>query len=177
MKYQTEIWYPLAGYGDRYEITKDGLVRTKERQFFNSIGRIVKIKPRLMSSRVDTRSGYPVTKLSKAGGLQGSQYIHRLLAKTFIPNPENKACVNHKDGNKYNNSLENLEWATCLENYHHAVRNKLIIPGQKREVINMCTGAKYLSVQEASRKEGVKYHLLKRLIKGELHNNTCLQAA
>jgi hypothetical protein len=47
--------------------------------------------------------------------------LHRLVALTFLENPENKEFVNHKDGNKLNNSLDNLEWATCLENNVHKI--------------------------------------------------------
>ena len=50
------------------------------------------------------------------------QSVHRLVAKAFIPNPENKRTVNHKDGNRQNNCLDNLEWATHSENHFHAFR-------------------------------------------------------
>ncbi len=52
-------------------------------------------------------------------------YVHRYLAEKHIPNPENKCCVNHIDGNPSNNSLDNLEWVTYLENAEHAKQNNL----------------------------------------------------
>ena len=53
-------------------------------------------------------------------------YIHRIVANTFIPNPENKSTVNHIDGDKRNNHISNLEWATYSENFQHALKLGLI---------------------------------------------------
>nr|DAO22906.1 MAG TPA: homing endonuclease [Caudoviricetes sp.] len=58
--------------------------------------------------------------------IPGKRYIHRLVAICFIPNPENKPVVNHKDGNKKNNEASNLEWSTYKENMQHAVKNGLL---------------------------------------------------
>lgn len=55
--------------------------------------------------------------------------LHRIVAETYIPNPDDKCCVNHKDGNKLNNHISNLEWMTNLENRQHAVKNGLHIHG------------------------------------------------
>lgn len=51
------------------------------------------------------------------------KYVHRIIAQIFIPNPDNKPCINHKDGNKENNSITNLEWCTYSENHLHAYKN------------------------------------------------------
>lgn len=57
-----------------------------------------------------------------AKGKKKIKYLHRLIASYFIPNPNNKPCVNHKDGDKSNNNVSNLEWVTYSENHEHAYR-------------------------------------------------------
>jgi hypothetical protein len=74
-----------------------------------------KLKPR------PGRGGYPVVYLS--GGHSKQCYIHRIVADTFIPNPEKKPCVNHKDFNIQNPSVSNLEWVTYSENNKHSVKH------------------------------------------------------
>lgn len=58
------------------------------------------------------------------------QFIHRLVAQIYIPNPENKPQINHKDGNRLNNCVDNLEWVTNQENRNHAVKNRLHLCGE-----------------------------------------------
>lgn len=83
--------------------------------------------------------------------------IHRLVAKTFISNPENKPCVNHKDGNKLNNYFKNLEWCTYSENTIHAIKNNLKI---------IKTGSDHHRFGKSSTwvKKGIKNSLSKKVI-------------
>ncbi len=67
---------------------------------------------------VNKKRGYVYIRTTKRNYI-----LHRLVASAFIPNPYNKKTVNHKDGNKLNNSVENLEWATYKENAQHAIKN------------------------------------------------------
>ncbi len=127
--------------------------------------------------RIDIRTGYPVVKLSKSNGRYGTQYLLRLIAKTFISNPFNKKFVNHKNGNKLDFSIVNLEWVTKAENHQHAISRGLAkIPSEnKTPVINSCTGKLYLSIKEAAVDSDLSYHQCKLILSGRILNNTCLK--
>ena len=93
----------------------------------SSVGRIWKAanksrKERILTEFPKDRDGYCRCSVQKLDGTWTSQPVHRLVAKAFIPNIENKQTVNHIDGNRTNNKVENLEWATPRENVIHSFR-------------------------------------------------------
>lgn len=168
---------PIPGYNFQYKINEQGEVRSFNRDSIDSCGRQIRIHEQIIVMRIDRRTGYPVVKLSKSDGRFGTQYLHRLIAKTFISNPFNKKFVNHKNGNKLDFSTSNLEWVTKAENQQHAIRRGLDkIPSEnKTPVINSCTGKLYSSIKEAAVDSDLSYHQCKLIISGRIFNSTCLK--
>lgn len=90
-----------------YEVSNTGVVRNKRTK--------KEKKPNI------NEKGYELIKIYVKTGIAYKRRVHRLVAKAFISNLENKPEVNHKDGNKRNNTVENLEWVTQKENHEHAL--------------------------------------------------------
>ena len=110
-----EIWKDVVGYEGVYKISNNGYIYSVPRN--GTKGGLLKIS-------LD-KYGYCRVSLHDKNHHTKFVQIHRLVAEAFIPNPENKPTVNHKDGNKQNNNVENLEWATYSEQLNHCFRNKL----------------------------------------------------
>lgn len=94
------------------------------------------------------RSGY-LSFTECINNVKRDVYVHRLVAKTYIPNPQNKPCINHIDGNKLNNCVSNLEWVTHKENSVHASRTGLNDYQRTRKTKNNVS-ARTLSMVEAN---------------------------
>jgi hypothetical protein len=114
-----ETWLPIFGYEGLYEVSTSGNVRSlPRRESFKNSERIRKgsiLKPK------NARGGYLKVSLCKDSVIKNAT-IHRLVALTFLLTSDTKKQVNHIDGDKTNNRVENLEWVTALENTQHAIK-------------------------------------------------------
>ena len=141
---------------DDYIIEKNGTIFNKHTGH--------KLKPQL------NNKGYLRIVLGKQ-----TYFVHRLVAMIYIPNPNNLPQVNHKDGNKLNNSVENLEWCSNLENRQHALANGLHLTGEQcswaklteKEVIEILKNKTIPSEILAK-----KYNVSKCTIEDIKHNKT-----
>lgn len=147
-----EIWKKIDEF-ENYEISTYGRIRSLPRlkKNHNSINSYIS-KGRIL--KINTNSRYSLVSL-KIKGKQFSRTIHRLVAKAFIPNPENKPEVNHKDFNRHNNYLFNLEWATRDENLSHAIAGNRVAIGENhyksKRIKNIITGEIIGSASEVSK--------------------------
>lgn len=119
MKDSLEFKY-IKGYNNKYCITKDGKVFIEN---YKNTGKSKFLKQRLIAGYYALGLEDPMS--TSKNRKQKIHKIHRLVAEAFIPNPQNKPCVNHIDGNKKNNNVENLEWVTISENTRHSYANRL----------------------------------------------------
>jgi len=114
-----EIWKEIQGYEGSFEASNLGHIKSLSRYVKHPKGGLKKIRERILKQQNGT-NGYFIVSLNGV-----SKTVHRLVASAFILNSENKAEVNHIDGNKKNNRIDNLEWATISENRFHAYKNGL----------------------------------------------------
>lgn len=116
----TEIWEDIPGYEGLYQVSNHGRVKCLPKVWFSGMGNNIKRSlPERIKGVRSTGNGYNQTTLHK-DGVAINYTIHRLVAQSFIPNPDNKPQINHKDGNKKNNHVSNLEWCTSAENVNHS---------------------------------------------------------
>lgn len=139
-----EVWKAVEGYEGRYEVSNFGrvkslerkvLVRRKNGHYINTVPEKI-LKPTLS---VGVTGGYPTVKLMM-NNKGKTVKVHRLVAEMFIPNPNNYPEVNHKDEDKTNNHVSNLEWCTRRYNNEYGTRKRRIYshPNVSNKVKGTC---------------------------------------
>lgn len=153
-----------------YSVSNDGLVRNDNTNILKTLGK--------------DRYGYPNVKLY-CDGKRTHPSVHRLVANAFIPNTLNKPQINHKDGNKCNNYVNNLEWVTAKENMEHASRNDLLhhklsyeermdkklnkndVNKRKRHILVRETWTEYQSIADCCEATNSRRKSVERVLNGE----------
>lgn len=166
-----EVWKKIDGF-DKYEVSNIGNIRS----------------PRKLMKKSISHKGYFIIFLGSKKNKKTLQ-VHRLVAFAFLENTFNKPFINHKDGNKQNNHVDNLEWCTAKENTRHALNNGLIktktpkkesarILNNKKiwiSVIDLSTGKIYESIKLASDDLNISQSLLSDYLSGRRTNKTTLR--
>lgn len=164
-----EIWRIVKEF-PRYEVSNKGELRNRETLHVHK-------------GSID-KGGYRQMCLKDTSGRSRSVLLHRLVAKAFIPNPENKPQVNHKDFNGANNSIENLEWVTGQENHDHKMEHRRNVSPEgeshgmaklkESDVIDICLLIKEgrLTQRDIARKYGVSNSTVNHIKKGRLWKKT-----
>lgn len=158
------MWKQIPGYENCYEASESGEIRSVDRiipyprdENYKSF-----LTGRLMS-QCDC-DGYLIVHLSN-NGVKKNHTVHRLIALTFIPNPENKRTINHINGIKTDNRVENLEWASYKENINHAIKTGLRdLKGEKNnkavlsasDILNIRLNKNGITKTEMAKLYGVK---------------------
>lgn len=176
-----EIWKNIEGFRGVYEVSNLGRVRSKD-HFVKLRGNHQRIQyGRVLKNNLNAKGYFCVTLVFENQKSLTSR-INRLVAMAFIPNPENKPMVNHINGIKTDNRVENLEWCTAKENVNHAIKTGLLNPifsnasrnaenkTSSVRIIDDNSGKIYESIREASISLHVNKSTIRRWLIGKYSN-------
>lgn len=173
------MWKPVKGYEGVYEISDSGEVRSVDRHVTCSNGAIYKRKGKLLKQSVtigrgskDHKCGYSVVNLRMPGHAKVWP-VHKLVALAFIPNELGLPTINHKDGNKQNNAVANLEWVSFRDNNVHALKCGLRSPRGNKIAQFTKDGqfvAEYASMMDAERRTGVTHMNISQCLSGRTNS-------
>ena len=141
-----EEWRDIEGYEGLYQVSNLGRIKSVNYRGHKGYEGILRLRP--------DGKGYGMVALYKNNKVRHFK-VHRLVAQTFIPKPNNYPQVNHKDENKANNCVSNLEWCTNEYNHNYGTRNKRVGKSLSKKTLCITTGEIFNSTKEASKKYGV----------------------
>lgn len=148
-----EIWKAIVGYENFYEVSSMGRIRAIGTT--NREGYCRYKTPKILSGGID-KDGYVIIVLCN-GSTHRTKRVHRIVANHFIPNPDNLPCINHRDENKRNNSIENLEWCTTKYNDNYGSHNTNLSkslrnhPLKSKPVIQLTKDGKFVAEYPSAR--------------------------
>lgn len=169
-----ENWKDIPGYEGLYQISDFGNVRSLPKIWSIGNNGGTGYHDGIILKKILIK-GYVVCNLIRDKKIKTFR-VHRLVGESFIPNPDNKPCINHKDLNRSNNIIDNLEWCTNLENAIHRKDNGKYSVGKKhhmyKPLINLNSGVFYDTLTEAANAMGMKYSTLSNMVRGKRKNRT-----
>lgn len=174
---KNEIWKDIEGYEGLYQVSSFGRVRSLDRSHRMKNGYVRSIKGRVLAQSIKN-SGYYKVQLSK-DGTQKTFMVHRLVAKAFIPNPDELETVNHKDENKLNNKASNLEWMNIKDNTNYGTHNYRVAVSQGHPIVQLTLDGDYVntyhSIGEAGRQTEIDRTGINKVILGKAYysHNYC----
>lgn len=164
-----EIWRDIAGYEGLYKVSNIGRVRMLGREKRLWHGGITHIEPKIIKQCVVC--GYKKAKLRNGDSTSKMFSVHRLVAQAFIPNPQNLPQVNHKDENKFNNNVENLEWCTAKYNTNYGTGVERCSKSRFKKVAQCSLDGKLImewgSIKEIVETLGISYSRISQACNGK----------
>jgi DNA-binding protein len=121
---ECEIWRPIPDFEQYYEVSNKGSIRSVDRHVVDARGSIKSFRGKILKSAKNNYGYLNVCLKIRGKNISKSVLVHRMVAMVFLPNPNHKDTVNHKDFDKTNNEVKNLEWCTHQENMDHMFKGK-----------------------------------------------------
>ena len=148
-----EIWKDCKGYEGLYQVS--------------NLGRVWNVKLQKYLKGSYNKDGYHQVYLTAKNGKRKTESVHRLVALAFLSNPNNLPQVNHKDENKGNNCVDNLEWCNAKYNANHGTRNKRISKANSIPVYCFELDKIFYGTREAERELGINHSSISKACKGK----------